>query len=85
MWNNKSWILHKDNTAAHTTLYVKTFLDKYNITKLYSPPYWPDLVLCDFYLLLTVDSELKLIRFQTVEAMKEKVARVMKELTEEYF
>ena len=75
---NKSWVLHQDNAPAHTALSVKRFLAKYSIPVL-------DLAPSDFYLFLKVKSALKVTRFQSVEAVKEKAARVMKELTEEDF
>ena len=40
---------------------------------------------CDFYLFPKVKSTLKETRFESVEAVKEKAARVLKELTEEDF
>jgi len=49
------------------------------------PPYSPDRAPCDFYLFPKVKSALKGTRFKTVEDVKEKAARVMKELTEEGF
>ena len=64
-----------------TALSVKTFLAKYNIPVLDHPPYSPDLAPCHFYLFPKVKSALKGTRFETVEAVKEKWARVMNELT----
>jgi hypothetical protein len=61
------------------------FLVKHNIPVLEHPPYSPDLAPCDFYLFPKVKSALKGTRFETVEAVKEKAARIMKELTEEDF
>ncbi|EGI61189.1 FLJ37770-like protein [Acromyrmex echinatior] len=49
------------------------------------PPYSSDLAPCDFYLFPKVKSALKGTRFESVEAVKEKAARVLKELTEEDF
>uniref|UniRef100_T1I838 Uncharacterized protein n=1 Tax=Rhodnius prolixus TaxID=13249 RepID=T1I838_RHOPR len=31
LWKNNSWVLHQDNTPAHTALSVKTFPAKYNV------------------------------------------------------
>lgn len=69
----------------NTILSVKTFLAKYQIPVLGHPSYLPDLAPCDFFLFPKVKSALKGTRFQTVEAVKEKAVRVMKELTEEDF
>ncbi|EGI66262.1 FLJ37770-like protein [Acromyrmex echinatior] len=60
-------------------------LSKYSISVLDHPPYSPDLAPCDFYLFPKVKSALKGTRFESVEAVKEKAARVLKELTEEDF
>jgi len=48
-------------------------------------PYSPDLAPCDFYLFPKVKSALKGTRFESIEAVKKKAARVLKELTEEDF
>lgn len=85
LWESKSWVLHHDNAPAHTALSVKTFLAKHSIPVLDHPPYSPDLAPCDFYLFPKVKSALKGTRFQSVEAVKEKAAQVLKELTEEDF
>ena len=70
---------------AHSALSVKRLLAKYSIPMLDHPPYSPDLAPCDFYLFPKVKSALKRTRFESVEAVKEKVARVLKELREEDF
>ena len=49
------------------------------------PPYSPDHAPCDFYLFPEVKSTLKGTTFGSVEAMKEKAARVLEELTNEDF
>jgi histone-lysine N-methyltransferase SETMAR len=59
------------------------FLVKHNIPVLEHPPYSPDLAPCDFYLFPKVKSALKGTRFESFEAVKEKSARIMKELTKE--
>ena len=45
------------------------------------PPYSPDLAPCDFWLFLN----LKTCRYETIEEMKEAVAKVMDTLTQEDF
>ena len=71
--------------GTFVSLSVKRFLAKYSIPVLDHPPYSPDLAPCDFYLFPKVKSALKGTRFESVEAVKEKAARVLKELTEEDF
>lgn len=54
LWENDSWILHRDNAPAHNALSVKRFLTKYRTSVLQHtlilPPYSPDLAPCDFWL-----------------------------------
>lgn len=85
LWKDKSWILHHDSAPTHFRSSVKRFLAKYSIPVLDHPPYSPDLAPCNFYLFSKVKSALKGTRFESVEAVKEKAARVLKELTEEDF
>ena len=59
------------------------FLAKHRITVLEHPPYSPDLTPCDFFLFPKVKSALKGTRFETVDAVKAKVAEVMKGLSED--
>ncbi|GFX06033.1 putative mariner transposase [Trichonephila clavipes] len=70
---------------AHSALSVKRFLAKLNIPVLEHPPYSPDLAPGDFYLFPKVKPALKGTRFESVEAVKEKEARVLKELTKDDF
>ncbi|GFW99473.1 putative mariner transposase [Trichonephila clavipes] len=85
MWKEKSWIFHQDNAPAHSALSVKRFLAKHSIPVLEHPPYSPDLAPCDFCLFPKVKSALKGTRFESVEAVKEKAAGVLKELTKDDF
>lgn len=71
---------HQDNALAHTAMYVKLFLAKYNSEH---PPYSPDLAPCDFNLF--PKSALRRTRSQSVAGVKEKGARVLQELTEQAF
>ena len=81
LWEN-GFILHQDNTPAHTALSVKQVLTDKNITTLEHPPYSPDLAPCDFYLFPKVKSVLKRTRFGSVDDVKKKTADVLKQLTE---
>jgi len=48
-WKNGEWLLHRDNALAHTSLVVREFLTKNNMTTVPHPAYSPDLAPCDFY------------------------------------
>ena len=64
------WVLHHNNTPAHTALSIWEFLAKKNIPVLPHPPYSPDLALCDFYLFPKLKSKLKGHHFGTMENKK---------------
>ena len=49
MWKNRDWLLHNDNAPAHTSLVVREFLTKNNMTTVPHPAYSADLAPCDFY------------------------------------
>jgi len=49
MWKNGDWLLHHDNVPAHTSLVVREFLIKNNMTTVPHPAYSPDMAPCDFY------------------------------------
>jgi hypothetical protein len=37
-WRNKTWMLHHNNTPAHTSLLVHEFLAKHKMTVVPQPP-----------------------------------------------
>ena len=43
MWKNRDWLLHHNNAPAHTSLVVRAFLTKNNMTTVPHPVYLPDL------------------------------------------
>lgn len=63
----------------------KTFLSKFSIPVLDHSPYSPDFDQCDFYLFLKGKSVLKGTVFESVDAVKEKVACLLKKLTKKEF
>jgi hypothetical protein len=48
-WRNKTWMLHRDNAPAHTSLLVHEFLAKHETIVVPQPPYSPDLVPANFF------------------------------------
>ena len=66
------WVLHHDNTPAHTALSIR-FLAKKNIPALPHPPYSPDLAPCDFYLFPKLKLKLKGYHFGTIENIQKTV------------
>ncbi|VVC33042.1 Transposase, type 1 [Cinara cedri] len=80
-----SWILHQDNAPAHNALSVKQYLAGKRTPVLEHAPYSPDLAPCDFILFPKMKSALKGTRSESMEAVKQKTAELLKALTNEDF
>jgi len=59
LFANNSWILHHNNSPAHTALSVGEFLATKQITVLEHPAYSPDLASGDFFLFPKIKEILK--------------------------
>jgi len=79
-----NWVLHHDNTPAHTALSIREFLAKKNIPVLPHPPYSPDLAPCDFYL-FKLKLKLKGLHFGKMENIQKIVTDELHTLTENDF
>ncbi|VVC45839.1 Transposase, type 1 [Cinara cedri] len=75
----------RDNAPAHNALSVKQYLAGKRTPVLEHAPYSPDLAPCDFFLFPKIKSALKGTRFESMEAVKQKTAELLKALTEEDF
>ncbi|GFU31177.1 putative mariner transposase [Trichonephila clavipes] len=84
LWKNNSCILHQDKTPIHNALSVKRYLTDKRILVLEHAPYAPDLAPCDFFF-PKIKSALKGTRFESMEAVKQKTAELLKALTKEDF
>ena len=75
------WHFHQDNAPVHNSLLVTDYLTKMGIKTVPHPSYSPDLAPWDFWLFP------KLIgcRYETIEAMKEAVTKVIDTFTQEDF
>ncbi|UYV83425.1 hypothetical protein LAZ67_23000967 [Cordylochernes scorpioides] len=82
LWKNKNWLLHHDNTPAHTSLLVRDFLAKNNTLIMSQPPYSPDLAPCDFFLFPKLKRPMKGRRYATLDEIKtvskEELKKVLK-------
>jgi hypothetical protein len=79
LWRS-SWILHKDSASTYSTLSVKQFLVKHNITVLElleHPPCSPDLASCNCYLFPKIKSVLKGTHLLLVEDVKAKTMEIL--------
>jgi hypothetical protein len=80
-----SWFLLQDNAPSHSTLVVKTFLDKHGVVEISHPPYCPYLAPADFFLFPTVKTSVKGKRFQDVEDIKKNVTAELNAVPSEAF
>ena len=48
LWASGMWNLHDDNTPAHSSQLIQTFLAKHNISVVQQAPCSPDMAPCDF-------------------------------------
>ena len=60
-------LLHHDNASAHTTAVTLDFLAASDVQLVIHPPYYPDLVPCDWFLFPSVKRQLKVKQFQDAE------------------
>ena len=79
------WVLHHDNTPAHTALSFREILAKKNIPVLPHPPYSPDLAPCNFYLFRKLKLKLKGHHFGMMENIRKTVTDELHTLTENDF
>ena len=77
LFKSGPWHFHQDNTPVLVTDY----LTKMGIKTVPHRPYSPDPAPCDFWLF----PKLRGCRYETIEAMKEAVTKVIDTLTQEYF
>ncbi|UYV78256.1 hypothetical protein LAZ67_16000691 [Cordylochernes scorpioides] len=82
LWKNKNWLLHHDNSPAHTSLLVRDFLAKNNTLMMPQPPCSPDLAPCDFFLFPKLKRPMKGRRYATLDeiktASKEELKKIFK-------
>ena len=67
------WHFHQDNTPVHNSIHCHRLFDKIGIKTVPHRPYIPDLSPCDFWLF----RKLRTCRYETIEEMKEGVAKVI--------
>ena len=81
LFKSGQWYFYQDNAPVHNSILVTDYLTKMGIKTVRHPPYSPDLAPCDFGLF----PKLKGCRYETIEAMKEAVTKVIDTLTQEDF
>jgi len=80
MWKNGNWLLHHNNAPAHTSLIVREFLIKNNITTVPHPAYSLDLAPCDFYVFPKMKLRLKGRRFTSTEEVQAESQQILNTL-----
>jgi hypothetical protein len=68
---NKTWILHHDNTPAHTSLHIREFLAKHEMTVVAHSALLSRYDPCRLLLFPKLKSTLKGCQFQTIEELEE--------------
>jgi len=81
MWKNGDWLLHRDNAPAHTSLVVREFPTKNNMTTVPHPAYSPHLAPCDFYVFPKMKLRLKGRRFISTEEIQAESQHALNTLT----
>ncbi len=69
--------MHQDNASAHNTPHAKRYLAARGIPGLKHILYSLDLVPCDFFLFLKIESALKETQFESMEEVKWKSAELL--------
>jgi histone-lysine N-methyltransferase SETMAR len=80
MWKNGDWFLHHDNAPAHTSLIVREFPKKNNMTTVPHPAYSPDLAPCDFYVFPKMKLRLKGRHFVSIEDIQAELQQILNTL-----
>jgi hypothetical protein len=78
-------MLHDDSALAPSSLLVRNFLTKTDITVIPQLPYLPDLAPADFFLFPKLKSTLKGRRSATIEEIKENSLRDLKAIPKQMF
>ena len=79
------WHFHQDNAPVHNFILVTDYLTKMGIKTVPHHPYCPDLAPYDFWLFPKLKENLRDCCYETIEDVKEAVAKVIDTLTQEDF
>ena len=78
---SRQWHFHLDNAPVHNSIPFTAYLTQMGIKTVPHPPYRPEFAPCNFWLF----PKLRGCRYETIEEMKEAVAKVIDTLTQEDF
>jgi len=85
LWENQTLTLHQNNTPAHTSLLIRSYLAKHQTSVLPHPPYSLDLAQAEFFLFPKLKTTLTGCHFQTIEEIQENAIRELRAITESAF
>ena len=77
-----NWKLYHDNAPSHTCSKVTDYRTQNGVATISQPPYSPELVPADFFLIQKVKPSLKGHHHRTLSAVKEAYTRNLKDLPE---
>ena len=80
-----SWILHHDNSPAHTALSVREFLATKQISVLEHPAYSPDLAPSDFFLFPKIKEILIGRHFDDIEDIRSNTTAALQGIPQNQF
>ena len=81
LFKSGQWYFHQDNAPVPNSLLVTDYFTRRGIKTVSRPPYRPHLAPCEFWLF----PKLRGCRYETIEEMKEALAKVIDTLTQEDF
>jgi len=70
LWREQTWLFHHDNAPSHNSVLTQQFLAKNKMAVIPHPPYYPDLVPCDFFLFPKTKLKLKGCWFDTIQEIQ---------------
>lgn len=85
LWTNQTVLVYHDNAPAHTSLFIRHYIEKHQIPVVPHLPYSPDLVPAHFFLFCKLKTTLKGGRFQTTEEIQNNAAIDICAITESVF
>ena len=85
LWENQTWMLHRDNSPAHASLLIRSCLAKHQPSVVPHQPYSPGLAPAHFLLFPKLKSTLKGRRLETTEENQENATQELRAITESAF
>ena len=79
------WLLHDDNTPAHSSNLVQQFMAKHKIKQLRQTPHGRHIAPCDFWIFLKFKMALKGKRFEDIETIQSNATCELKAIPKSAF